>query len=163
VEAQDVGLPVERRLVDSRRGEPRGVALLLEVDQVVVDHAHAEPVGGDVPDPPADPAHAEDADRQLVELLPAHGVADALELPGLVGGVAEERPWPQELEEVLGPLADAGVDVFDGSVRYFDRAEFEGSPLNLSGWAGKLTGKGINRMRVGPASAPRVTRVGQPL
>lgn len=47
---------------------------------------------------------------------------------------------PQELEEVLGPIADAGVDVFDGSVRYFDRAEFEGSPLNLSGWARKLTG-----------------------
>jgi 2,4-dienoyl-CoA reductase-like NADH-dependent reductase (Old Yellow Enzyme family) len=48
---------------------------------------------------------------------------------------------PQALEEVLGPIADAGVDVFDGSVRYFDRAEFDGSPLNLSGWAKKLTGK----------------------
>jgi 2,4-dienoyl-CoA reductase-like NADH-dependent reductase (Old Yellow Enzyme family) len=48
---------------------------------------------------------------------------------------------PQELEELLGPIADAGVDVFDGSARYFDRAEFEGSPLNLSGWARKLTGK----------------------
>ena len=48
---------------------------------------------------------------------------------------------PQELEEVLGPIADAGVDVFDGSVRYFDRAEFDGSPLNLSGWARKITGK----------------------
>lgn len=48
---------------------------------------------------------------------------------------------PQELEQLLGPLADAGVDVFDGSVRYFDRAEFEGSPLNLSGWAKKLTGR----------------------
>jgi 2,4-dienoyl-CoA reductase-like NADH-dependent reductase (Old Yellow Enzyme family) len=48
---------------------------------------------------------------------------------------------PKELEEVLGPIADAGVDVFDGSVRYFDRAEFEGSPLNLSGWARKITGK----------------------
>jgi 2,4-dienoyl-CoA reductase-like NADH-dependent reductase (Old Yellow Enzyme family) len=48
---------------------------------------------------------------------------------------------PQQLEEVLGPIADAGVDVFDGSVRYFDRAEFDGSPLNLSGWARKITGK----------------------
>ena len=48
---------------------------------------------------------------------------------------------PRELEELLGPIADAGVDVFDGSVRYFDRAEFAGSPLNLSGWAKKLTGK----------------------
>ena len=48
---------------------------------------------------------------------------------------------PQELEEILGPISDAGVDVFDGSVRYFHRAEFEGSSLNLSGWAKKLTGK----------------------
>jgi 2,4-dienoyl-CoA reductase-like NADH-dependent reductase (Old Yellow Enzyme family) len=48
---------------------------------------------------------------------------------------------PQELEELLGPLADAGVDVFDASVRYFNRAEFEGSPLNLAGWARKVTGK----------------------
>jgi 2,4-dienoyl-CoA reductase-like NADH-dependent reductase (Old Yellow Enzyme family) len=48
---------------------------------------------------------------------------------------------PQELEEVLGPLADAGVDIFDASVRYFNRAEFDGSPLNLAGWAKKVTGK----------------------
>jgi 2,4-dienoyl-CoA reductase-like NADH-dependent reductase (Old Yellow Enzyme family) len=48
---------------------------------------------------------------------------------------------PQELEQLLLPLAEAGVDVFDGSVRYFNRAEFEGSTLNLSGWAKKLTGR----------------------
>jgi 2,4-dienoyl-CoA reductase-like NADH-dependent reductase (Old Yellow Enzyme family) len=48
---------------------------------------------------------------------------------------------PQELEEVLGPLADAGVDIFDASARYFNRAEFDGSPLNLAGWAKKVTGK----------------------
>ena len=48
---------------------------------------------------------------------------------------------PQELEAVLGPISDAGVDVFDASVRYFDRAEFAGSPLNLAAWAKKLTGK----------------------
>jgi 2,4-dienoyl-CoA reductase-like NADH-dependent reductase (Old Yellow Enzyme family) len=48
---------------------------------------------------------------------------------------------PEQLEEVLGPIADAGVDVFDASVRYFERAEFPGSPLNLAGWAKKLTGK----------------------
>lgn len=48
---------------------------------------------------------------------------------------------PHELGEVLGPIADAGVDVFDGSQRFFDRAEFEGAPLNLGGWAQKLTGK----------------------
>ncbi len=48
---------------------------------------------------------------------------------------------PRELEELLTPLAEAGVDVFDGSIRYFQRPEFEGSPLNLSGWAKKVTGK----------------------
>jgi 2,4-dienoyl-CoA reductase-like NADH-dependent reductase (Old Yellow Enzyme family) len=48
---------------------------------------------------------------------------------------------PQELEQILGPIADAGVDVFDGSIRYFARAEFEGSPLNLAGWAKKVTGR----------------------
>ena len=42
---------------------------------------------------------------------------------------------------MLGPLADAGVDIFDASARYFNRAEFEGSPLNLAGWAKKVTGK----------------------
>ena len=48
---------------------------------------------------------------------------------------------PQELEQILGPISDAGVDVFDASVRYFARSEFEGSLLNLAGWARKLTGK----------------------
>lgn len=48
---------------------------------------------------------------------------------------------PQELEEVLGPIAAAGVDVFDASQRYFNRAEFEGSPMNLAGWAKRVTGK----------------------
>lgn len=48
---------------------------------------------------------------------------------------------PDQLGEILGPLADAGVDIFDGSQRYFDKPEFEGSPLNLAGWAKKLTGK----------------------
>jgi 2,4-dienoyl-CoA reductase-like NADH-dependent reductase (Old Yellow Enzyme family) len=49
---------------------------------------------------------------------------------------------PDELAELIQPLADAGVDVFDASTRYFDRAEFpEHSPINLAGWAKKLTGK----------------------
>lgn len=48
---------------------------------------------------------------------------------------------PQELEALLGPIADAGVDVFDGSQRYFDTPAFTGSSLNLAGWAKKLTGK----------------------
>lgn len=48
---------------------------------------------------------------------------------------------PDELAEVLCPLADAGVDVFDASVRYFNRAAFEGSDLSLAGWAKKVTGR----------------------
>jgi len=48
---------------------------------------------------------------------------------------------PHELEQVLGPLADAGVDVFDASVRYFDKAAYPDSPLSLAGWAKKVTGK----------------------
>lgn len=48
---------------------------------------------------------------------------------------------PGELAEVLTPLAEAGVDVFDASVRYYNRAAFDGSPLNLAGWARRLTGK----------------------
>jgi 2,4-dienoyl-CoA reductase-like NADH-dependent reductase (Old Yellow Enzyme family) len=48
---------------------------------------------------------------------------------------------PDELGALLQPLADAGVDLFDGSQRFFDTPIFEGSPLNLAGWARKLTRK----------------------
>lgn len=48
---------------------------------------------------------------------------------------------PDELGQLLQPLADAGVDLFDGSQRFFDTPIFEDSPLNLAGWAKKLTGK----------------------
>ena len=48
---------------------------------------------------------------------------------------------PEELADLLEPLADAGVDLFEGSQRYFDTPAFPGSDLNLAGWAKKLTGK----------------------
>ena len=48
---------------------------------------------------------------------------------------------PDELEAVLRPLVDAGVDVFDCSQRRFWRAEFPGSPLNLAGWVKALSGR----------------------
>lgn len=48
---------------------------------------------------------------------------------------------PAELEQVLTPLADAGVDVFHCSTRRFWLPEFEGSELSLAGWAKKITGK----------------------
>ena len=48
---------------------------------------------------------------------------------------------PQELEELLNPIAEAGVDLFDCSERRFWIPAFEGSDLNLAGWIKKLTGK----------------------
>ena len=56
---------------------------------------------------------------------------------------------PAELEQLLTPLADAGVTLFDCSTRRFWDAEFpeEGLDLNLAGWAKKITG--VATMTVG--------------
>ena len=48
---------------------------------------------------------------------------------------------PQELEQLLGPLAEAGVDLFEASTRIFWKPAFAGSGLSLAGWTRKLTGK----------------------
>ncbi|WP_031078612.1 NADH:flavin oxidoreductase [Streptomyces sp. NRRL WC-3742] len=48
---------------------------------------------------------------------------------------------PQELESILTPLAEAGVDAFHASTRRYWIPEFEGSDLNLAGWTRKLTGR----------------------
>lgn len=48
---------------------------------------------------------------------------------------------PAELEALLGPLADAGVDLFDCSTRRFADPAFDGSPLSLAGWTRRLTGR----------------------
>jgi len=48
---------------------------------------------------------------------------------------------PQELEVILAPLVEAGVDLFDCSQRRFWEPAFAGSDLNLAGWTRKLTGK----------------------
>lgn len=48
---------------------------------------------------------------------------------------------PQELEALLAPLVEAGVDVFHSSTRRYWTPEFEGSDLNLAGWTKKLTGR----------------------
>ncbi|WP_211269200.1 NADH:flavin oxidoreductase [Saccharothrix syringae] len=48
---------------------------------------------------------------------------------------------PQELEAILTPLAEAGVDVFHGSTRRYWQPEFEGSELNFAGWIKKITGR----------------------
>jgi len=48
---------------------------------------------------------------------------------------------PAELEQLLAPLVDAGVDVFHCSTRRYWEPEFPGSPLNLAGWTKTLTGR----------------------
>jgi 2,4-dienoyl-CoA reductase-like NADH-dependent reductase (Old Yellow Enzyme family) len=48
---------------------------------------------------------------------------------------------PQEMEDWLTPLVDAGADILHCSQRRFWEPEFEGSDLNFAGWAKKLTGK----------------------
>ena len=47
----------------------------------------------------------------------------------------------EELSQFLIPLSEAGVDIFHASTRRFWEPEFEGSHLNLAGWAKKITGK----------------------
>jgi 2,4-dienoyl-CoA reductase-like NADH-dependent reductase (Old Yellow Enzyme family) len=48
---------------------------------------------------------------------------------------------PHQLEALLGPIAAAGVDMFDCSQRRFWEPTFADSDLNLAGWTKKLTGK----------------------
>lgn len=54
---------------------------------------------------------------------------------------AKMAKTPEELEEFLIPLTNAGVDIFHCSTRRFFEPEFSGSHLNLAGWVKKLTGK----------------------
>jgi 2,4-dienoyl-CoA reductase-like NADH-dependent reductase (Old Yellow Enzyme family) len=49
---------------------------------------------------------------------------------------------PQELEQFLKPLVDAGVDIFHCSQRRFWETEFD-SALNIAGWTKKITGKAV--------------------
>ena len=57
---------------------------------------------------------------------------------------------PQELERLLRPIVDAGIDMFDCSSRRFWEPEFDGSDLNLAGWTRKVTG--IPTITVGSVS-----------
>lgn len=47
---------------------------------------------------------------------------------------------PAELEAFLKVFVDAGVDILHCSQRRYQEPEFDGSTLNLAGWAKKLTG-----------------------
>ncbi|MNC49576.1 NADH oxidase [compost metagenome] len=48
---------------------------------------------------------------------------------------------PEQLEQFLNVLVQAGVDIFHISTRRFWDPEFEGSELSLAGWVKKLSGK----------------------
>lgn len=48
---------------------------------------------------------------------------------------------PDEMEQWLAPLVDAGIDMFHCSQRRFWEPAFEGSDLNFAGWAKKVSGK----------------------
>ncbi|MCB2097948.1 MAG: NADH:flavin oxidoreductase [Parvularculaceae bacterium] len=54
---------------------------------------------------------------------------------------AVAAPTPQALEAWLTPLVEAGIDAIHCSQRRFWEPAFEGSDLNVAGWAKKLTGK----------------------
>jgi 2,4-dienoyl-CoA reductase-like NADH-dependent reductase (Old Yellow Enzyme family) len=54
---------------------------------------------------------------------------------------AQLAETPDQLADFLEPLADAGVDVFDCSIRRFQTPAFADSDLNLAGWVKKLSGK----------------------
>ena len=47
---------------------------------------------------------------------------------------------PQQLESILAPLIQAGVDVIHASTRRYWQPEFEDSDLNLAGWVKKISG-----------------------
>lgn len=54
---------------------------------------------------------------------------------------ARNAETPQELEAMLTPIAEAGIDIFDASTRIFSTPAFEGSDMGLAGWVKKVTGK----------------------
>lgn len=61
---------------------------------------------------------------------------------------------PQELEALLAPVVEAGVDLFDCSQRRFWEPTFEGDDdLNLAGWVKKVTG--VPTMTVGSVGLDR--------
>lgn len=68
---------------------------------------------------------------------------------------------PEQLGAFLGPMVDAGVDIFHCSTRRFWEPEFDGSGMNLAGWTRKLSGKPVITVgSVGLDEDFLVTRVG---
>ncbi|PHP17339.1 12-oxophytodienoate reductase, partial [Sphingobium sp. IP1] len=87
--------------------------------------------------------------RFAVELVRAIRAATAPDFPvifrfsqwKLQDYEARNAETPAELEAMLAPLVEAGVDIFDASTRIFTAPAFEGADMGLAGWVRKLTGK----------------------
>lgn len=96
-----------------------------------------------------DDAYGADRVRFAVEIVAACRAAVGPDFPiamrfsqfKMTDYAARLAETPAELEAIVVPLADAGVDFFDCSLRRFWRPEFPESPLNLAGWIKKLTGR----------------------
>ncbi len=54
---------------------------------------------------------------------------------------AQTAKTPDEMQQWLSPLVEAGIDIFHCSQRRFWEPAFQDSTLNFAGWAKKLTGK----------------------
>lgn len=61
---------------------------------------------------------------------------------------------PAELDQILTPLAEAGVDVFHVSTRRYWQAAFPGSPRTLAGWTKHLTSRPVIAVGSVGVSAP---------
>lgn len=48
---------------------------------------------------------------------------------------------PEELAEIVRPLSEAGVDVFDCTSLHYGHPEFEGSPMGLAAWVRRLSNR----------------------
>ena len=82
-------------------------------------------------------SQAKAAGAKFVFVEPYHNAADAQPIANVSG--AKVLTLPSSVGAQTGIVTY--FDLFDASARYFNRAEFEGSPLNLAGWAKKVTGK----------------------
>lgn len=69
---------------------------------------------------------------------------------------------PQLLQDILKPIADAGVDIFHCSERRYWGTEFPNSSMNFAGWVKQLTGRPtITVGSVGLAGPMSVTNLGE--
>lgn len=75
------------------------------------------------------------------ELAPGMPLILRLSQWKMVDYAARLADTPQELEELLAPIVEAGVDLIDCSQRRFWEPCFEdGTDLNMAGWVKKVTG-----------------------